>query len=323
MPRPTIEVTAASRLHFGMFSFGRTDAPQFGGMGAMITAPGLRLRVSSADNLEVSGPLADRAFKVARHLVDALPEFSDSGQTCRIEIVAAPREHIGLGVGTQLALAVVAGIRRFFGLPELPPRKLAEAAGRGLRSAVGTYGFFEGGWIVESGKQSGDKLAPLVKRLDIPAAWRFVLMIPKQAQGLHGASERSAFVDLPPVPAEVTDRLTRLAMDEIIPALEATDFDTVSESLYHFNYNAGLCFAPRQFGAYANKSTAALIERLRSWGVAGVGQSSWGPTVFALQRDEASGNDLIERLKLENPISDCDLLLAQPANAGAQIKPLQ
>jgi beta-ribofuranosylaminobenzene 5'-phosphate synthase len=105
-------------------------------------------------------------------------------------------------------------------------------------------------------------------------------------------------------------------------ALEAADFNTVSDGLYRFNHDAGLCFAPRQHGAYANEATAKLIERLRSWGIAGVGQSSWGPTVFALQRDEHSATDLITRLKLENSIGDCDFLLAPPANAGAQITPL-
>jgi beta-ribofuranosylaminobenzene 5'-phosphate synthase len=332
MSRPSIEVTAASRLHFGMFSFGRTDAPQFGGMGAMIAAPGLRLRISAAETLTSSGALADRALQIVQRVKDSLAEPSrlgrgqgegaDNAGKFRVEVISAPREHAGFGVGTQLALSVVAGVRRFLGLHDLTPHELAEATGRGLRSAVGTYGFFQGGWIVESGKQSTDKLSPLLKRLEVPATWRFVLMIPKQSQGLHGPSERKAFADLPPVPAEMTDRLTRLAMDEVIPALEAADFDAVSEGLYRFNHDAGLCFAPRQHGAYANEATATLVEQLRSWGVAGIGQSSWGPAVFALQRDEPSATDLIARLKLENSISNCDFLLAPPANTGAQITPL-
>lgn len=314
-----IEVTAASRLHFGMFSFGRHDARQFGGMGAMISAPGLRLRISPADKLSVTGPLADRALKVAWQLIDALPEFSEAGQTCQIEIVTAPREHVGLGVGTQLALATVAGIRRFLELPDLPPRELAATAGRGLRSAVGTYGFFQGGWIVESGKQLGDQLSPLVNRLDVPDRWRFVLIIPKQSQGLHGPDERRAFAELPPVPAEVTERLTRIATNEVVPALETADFNRVSEHLYFFNHEAGLCFAARQHGAYANEATTKLVEMLRSWDVAGVGQSSWGPSVFALASDENSATQLIERLRRTISENDYEFVLAPPANGGAKI----
>ncbi len=319
MSHAVVEVTAASRLHFGMFSFGRHDARQFGGMGAMVAAPSLRLRISSADDLAVSGPLANRALQVAWHMIDALPELSESGQSCRIEIVTAPREHVGFGVGTQLGLAIVAGIRHLLGLPVLAPRKLAAAAGRGLRSAVGTYGFFQGGWIIESGKQPGDKLSPLIQRLDIPAAWRFVLIMPKESQGLHGVDERRAFAELPPVPVELTDRLTRIAMDEIIPAVETADFDTVGENLYRFNHEAGMCFAASQYGAYANEATAAIVEKLRSWGIAGVGQSSWGPTIFALLKDEKSAGQLVERLSREISIGDYNFIISPPANHGAEI----
>ncbi|MCC7084369.1 MAG: hypothetical protein IT427_05115 [Pirellulales bacterium] len=314
-----IDVIAASRLHFGMFSFGQTGVPQFGGMGAMVASPELRLRVYSAENLTAKGPLANRALQVARQLFAAQSELSEIGQTCQIEIVTSPREHVGLGVGTQLALATVAAIRHFWGLPALSPGRLATAAGRGRRSAVGTYGFCHGGWIIESGKQPGDPLSMLVKRLKIPPAWRFVLMIPTKSQGLYGADERQAFAGLPPVPTEVTERLTRIAMDEILPGLEVADFDAVSDSLYRFNRAAGDCFAPWQNGAYADEATAALVEQLRSWGAVGVGQSSWGPTVFALVRDESSAAELLARLQQEILVSDYDLVLAQPVNEGAKI----
>ena len=43
MPKRTVLITAPSRLHFGMLSFGHAEERQFGGVGAMIDAPGLRL----------------------------------------------------------------------------------------------------------------------------------------------------------------------------------------------------------------------------------------------------------------------------------------
>jgi beta-ribofuranosylaminobenzene 5'-phosphate synthase len=315
---PVVEITAASRLHFGMFSFGHDEARQFGGMGAMIAVPGLRVRIVSADALMATGPLAERVLKVASRIVESADSAQHSNGCC-IEVLSAPREHVGLGVGTQLALSIAAGLRRFFGLPDLTPHELAALAGRGERSAIGTYGFFQGGWLIEAGKRAGETLSPLVNRFAIPGQWRFVLIMPKNLQGLYGQEERRAFVHLPPVPADVTQRLTRMAMDEIVPAITSANFAAVSESLYHFNREAGLCFAARQHGAYANEATTKIVERLRSWGIAGVGQSSWGPTVFALQPDEPSAVQLMDRLRRETLINDYDVILAPPANEGAQI----
>src|SRR5215813_718317 len=106
MSYPLVEVTAPSRLHFGMFSFGQASARQFGGVGAMVDAPGLRLRVWPAERFWAEGPLAQRVEALAARLISAgqLTRPPD----CRIEVVGAPPEHIGLGTGTQLALAVVA-----------------------------------------------------------------------------------------------------------------------------------------------------------------------------------------------------------------------
>ena len=50
-----VEVVTPSRLHFGMFSFGRDEARQYGGVGMMIVRPGVRLRFSPAGVFRVNG----------------------------------------------------------------------------------------------------------------------------------------------------------------------------------------------------------------------------------------------------------------------------
>src|SRR5579871_3946281 len=88
---PSVSVTAASRLHFGMLSFGRPDTRQFGGLGLMVDWPGLRLRMTPADRLTATGPHADRALQFAARAIAALeqeePErFTAGPQTPAIEI---------------------------------------------------------------------------------------------------------------------------------------------------------------------------------------------------------------------------------------------
>src|SRR5262245_47692582 len=105
MPR-LVQVTAPSRLHFGLWSLAGAGR-QFGGVGAMIEQPGLKLELAPAEQFVAGGPLADRAKRFAAHWAAfhraALP-------ACEIRLLAAPPEHVGLGTGTQLGLAVAAGL---------------------------------------------------------------------------------------------------------------------------------------------------------------------------------------------------------------------
>ena len=102
---------------------------------------------------------------------------------CAIE-VRSPPDHTGLGVGTQLGLAIAAGLRRFLQLPELSIEALASSVGRGKRSAVGTYGFQHGGLIVDAGKDArAINSASWRGAWRCRPTWRFVLVRPHECAG--------------------------------------------------------------------------------------------------------------------------------------------
>lgn len=318
MPSRSVHVRTPSRLHFGMFSFGRPETRQFGGVGAMVEAPGLELSVGPAASFCTSGPLAERAVRYAESLrkhgwFDALP-------ACRVDVRCAPRQHVGLGSGTQLALAVAAGLNAFVGGPARATADLALAVGRGERSAIGSHGFARGGFLIEEGKAAGEAIAPLATRAALPAEWRFVLVCPAGEEGLSGDAERRAFERLPSVPVDATERLWHHAWHDLLPAALAGDARTFGEALFCFGHEAGLCFATRQHGAYASPRVAALVERLRAWGIAGVVQSSWGPTVAALTSDAAEAEALVERLRRDADLGELDVVVTAPNNEGAVIR---
>lgn len=313
MPDTVVEVAAPSRLHFGMFSFGQAGVRQFGGVGVMIGTPGVRVRISPAPRLEAAGPHSLRVAEFARRAAAhrGLPE-----PACRIEVTAAPRPHVGLGSGTALALAVAAGLNAFLGGPPSSPADLALSTGRGARSAIGLYGFAQGGLLVEAGKLPDESISPLVARVELPAAWRFVLVCPADRDGLSGGDERRAFERLRPVAAETTSQLCRLALLGLLPAAAAGRFDEFSDSLYQFNRLVGTCFADWQGGPFASPE---LVERVRRLGAPGVAQSSWGPTLAALVPDEAAATSLVGRLRREPGLGELELTIAAPENRGASI----
>jgi beta-ribofuranosylaminobenzene 5'-phosphate synthase len=322
MSASIVEVVAPSRLHFGLLSFGQPAGRQFGGAGAMIDAPALRLRISpGSERFAVAGPLAPRIRDVAErfaryHELTALP-------ACHVEVIEAPPQHVGLGSGTQLAMAVAAGLATWrSGDWQASPDNLLElvaVAGRAARSGVGTYGFVLGGLIMESGKLASETLAPLEQRVDLAAEWRFVLVLPRHTPGLSGDEERQAFDQLPPVPPETTDRLRRELNDNLFPAARAKDFARFGESLYRYGHAAGECFAARQGGPFASPRLAALVETIRTLGIPGVGQSSWGPTIFAAVDSPSAAEDLIEKLRPHLNPQDTTII-ARPNNTGAKIE---
>jgi beta-RFAP synthase len=237
---------------------------------------------------------------------------------CRIEVTASPPEHVGLGVGTQLGLSVAAGLAAFVDRPQRSPLDLAASVGRGKRSAVGTYGFAHGGLIVERGKLPDEPLAPLDFRAEVPPDWRFVLIRPRARSGLSGAAEQHAFDRLPPVPADVTQRLIEELRLELIPAISQGDFRRLSESLYRFGTTAGNCFAARQGGPFNGPELTQLVERIRSLGVVGVGQSSWGPTLFALLSDSQQAAAFTDELQRQSR-EPLDIVVTPPSNSGALV----
>lgn len=323
-PARTVVVTAPSRLHFGMFSFGRPDVRQFGGVGVMIDTPALRLRLEPAQRFQVQGPSAARAAEFAhrvwRHLLAEGAVAGRDQPACAITVEQAPPEHIGLGSGTPLGLSVAAGICALLGLEVQLATRLAQLSGRGLRSAVGTYGFWLGGLIVDAGKLPGETISKLGARQALPNEWRFVVIASRNVTGLAGEAERDAFANLPPVPPETTDELEREALRHLIPAAAESNFTEFGESLYRFGRTAGMCFAHRQGGPFANAEIAELVDWLRREGIAGVGQSSWGPTVFALVASAHEAQRWTRAIRDHLGSAEYDIWTAAPANEGARLE---
>ncbi|MEX0819096.1 MAG: hypothetical protein WD070_05875, partial [Pirellulaceae bacterium] len=238
----------------------------------MIDRPGLKLRVAMAKRLEIYGRLPDRVREAALQW-GATSKGMDELR-CKIELMSAPRMHVGLGVGTQLALAVATGLNAFHNVATPSAEELARSVGRGLRSAVGTYGFMAGGLIAEQGKLPAETVSSLLERVPLPREWRFVLVSPTSGVGLHGAQEQSAFDELPPVPAAVTRQLSEIMRDRILPTAKSARFAEFSAAIYDFGFLAGSCFEAVQGSAYNGAELERLVQRIRSLGVRGVGQSS-------------------------------------------------
>ena len=314
-----VTVTAPSRLHFGLLSFGG-QGRQFGGVGAMVDGVGVVLQVRAAERLTARGEYAARVEQFARRW----QEFHRRVELpCEMAVTDAPQEHTGLGVGTQLGLSVAAGLSAFFHLPPQTPVELAISVGRGQRSAVGTYGFALGGLIVERGKLPGEAISPLDCHLDLPAQWGAFLARPRGAAGLANIAEAQAFAELPRVPTAISDELIRIVREELVPVAAQADFAAFSAAVYRYGRLSGECFAPLQGGPYNGPEATAIVELFRAHGLVGVGQSSWGPTIFAFTESNEQAQRLAPALSAAlraHESEGVELLYGPVNNGGARIE---
>jgi len=306
-------VSAPSRLHFGLLSLGDGAGRHFGGLGAMIQ----RLTVQESDRFEVQGPLADRAAEFARRLTKALGHPDDP--FCRIEIESAPPEHVGLGTGTQLGLAVAAALHPLLSSQPASVAQLAQWVGRGVRSAIGTHGFAAGGLIFEQGKLASEAVSPLTARVELPRQWRFILFWPGNSHGLWGEQERAAFCSLQAIQPQTTESLLRIATQEILPAAATGDAFAFGDALFRYGHMSGNCFAQHQQGAFASTRVAGLVDAIRKLGIPGAGQSSWGPTVYAIVPDQSLAEALIQQLVSAGRLDDTKWMVVAPNNSGATV----
>ncbi len=310
-------VSAPSRLHFGLLRFAQQDGPSFGGLGMMIAQPRTVVEIATANHWTSSGPNHERATLFAQQaLAHWAPETFDA---LRVDVKKAPPAHSGLGSGTQLSLAVISAVAKLCNQNTVDLEELVAVAGRGNKSAVGCYGFQRGGLIFEDGYQPGDLFGRMIRRAAIPEDWHILLIQHRAEQGISGQTERDAFSSLPPVPQGVTDELLRLAVYEIFPAAVQNNFDSFGEAVYQYGLLAGECFSAIQGSPFASSRISAFVRVLRDMGIAGVGQSSWGPTVFAFTESHAAAMRLQEQLQSLREFADTTISIAAPCNQGAQI----
>jgi beta-ribofuranosylaminobenzene 5'-phosphate synthase len=205
-----------------------------------------------------------------------------------IVIRTAPAPHVGLGSGTQLALALGHAMVDLQDHQRIGSADLARLVGRGRRSAIGVHGFFHGGFLVDAGQGQDSGPGRLLWQVAFPAAWRVLLILPRGQTGLFGNQELGAFASLPEreLDLQQTDAMCRLLLLGMLPSIQDADLAAFGEALHDYNHRAGEMYRVVQGGPYSHALTGAIVQFLRELGVAGVGQSSWGPATFAVVDQE-------------------------------------
>lgn len=286
-------VEAPARLHLGLIDLRGDLGRRFGGIGAALESPSLLLEVRPAPRLSADGVENERLLLYARRFLER--HGLKGGVSLRLH--RSIPAHSGLGSGTQLALATARALATLHDR-HLEGPELAEATGRARRSAIGTWVFEHGGFLLEGGRRdSDDAPAPLLLRHPMPADWRCVVAIPDAPDGLSGQDEEHAFRSLPPPPAELVGQVARLIVMVILPALVEEDLQGFGRGVTAVQLCVGEMFRAVQGERFAHSLVAELVDLLLAEGAAGAGQSSWGPTVYGVVRGDEDAQRLADRIR--------------------------
>jgi beta-RFAP synthase len=281
-----LRVTAPARLHMGFLDLEGGLGRRFGSLGLTIDAFATRLLLARA-----SGDVVDESAEAGR-VRAVLAQLADLGlPRARVTIESAIPTHAGLGSGTQLGLALGVGLARLGGLG-LGAREVARLLERGARSGIGIGAFEQGGFLLDGGRGDADGPPPITARLEFPPAWRLLLVLDRARAGLHGKLERNAFSTLPSYPAELAGHLCRLVVMRLLPGLATADIEAVGGAVGEVQRWVGDHFAPAQGARFTSPAVADALAWLEAQGIPGVGQSSWGPTGFAILADEDGARHL-------------------------------
>jgi len=344
-----LSVSTPSRLHFGLFAVGHEVERSFGGVGLMVAALPTVIVASPAERFLVTEKSQDigkhetnnserseAVRKITQKWFDRFYSDYSGDRSLKLEAVenlpvqleiqtATPR-HSGLGSGTQLAMATGIALQSYFGLPMPKPDELAVGLGRAARSAIGTYGSFEGGLIVDRGKTSDEQVSPIDLRVDFPEHWPIAIVRVNQPRskqdasstGLHGAAEKDAFDRLPPTTEKQLIHMRSLVSQQLVPGILEENYQRFAGALYEFGRRSGEYFAEIQGGPYASETISTVIETVYDSGVQATGQTSWGPSVFVVGQSWEHLQPAIANLKKRFG-AECHIDITRADNQGVRV----
>jgi beta-ribofuranosylaminobenzene 5'-phosphate synthase len=289
-----ISVTAPARLHMGFIDLSGSLGRHFGSIGIALNEISTHLTLTKADKRSITGPSAERAERCLSQLCEAMA-VSDQ---VNINIESAIPEHVGLGSGTQMALAIGSALNAYYDLG-LSVREIASVMDRGLRSGIGIGVFEYGGLVVDGGRGEKTITPPVLVHLDVPTDWRFILVFDRRGQGLHGDQEIAAFEALPPFPQKEAEHLCYRIMMQGLPAITEQDLKQFGQVISQLQIAVGKHFAPAQGGIYASKEVAKAMTWLAGQGAVAIGQTSWGPTGFCAVENVEMAETIVQQAKAQ------------------------
>ncbi len=334
----TVRLSAPARLHLGFLDPAGSLGRRFGSLGLVVNGFETEIELSASTCEQVSSSADTDPAEVDRAAgyLRVLQRHTGRHEPLRLRLLKMLPAHAGFGSGTQLALAIGRAFAHWHGLNVSTPT-LARWLGRGSRSGIGIAGFDEGGLLVDGGPGADGQPGMMLARIAVPADWRVLVVQDTAQQGLWGADENHAIATLPPLPASLSADICHQVLMRVLPGAAGAEFAPFAAGVTRIQKILGEHFAPAQGGA---SFTSPAVGRLVEWigeampasdpaaatrnaseaAKAAIGQSSWGPTGFAILPSQSRAEAVVEAARAANLIAaSLTLRIVSARNTGATL----
>lgn len=309
-----VRVNAFARLHMGFLDLNGQEGRRFGSLGLGLNAPDTLIEL--AVGRDVFGDAPEESYVVKSK--QAILTHANIEQDVSIHVHRAIPRHFGLGSGTQMALAIGEGISQLFDL-DLTLNEIASITNRGNRSGIGIGTFASGGLVLDGGRGAETKTPPIISHQQFPTEWAIVLIFDHHHIGVHGDEEVKAFATLKDADKQKTQEVNHQILMRALPAIQECDLKTFGEAVTFLQAYTGDYFAPVQGGRYASKLVTQALNYLSEQGVSCTGQSSWGPTGFAIFESNKMAEQYVGKLKSTFHNPKLSWLICKASNVGASV----
>ncbi|NHJ49083.1 MAG: hypothetical protein FK733_14950 [Asgard group archaeon] len=323
-----LQITTPSRLHFGLLDLNGELGRINGGFGVALEKPSWQIILSDD---KVSKNRYELELTKILERLDA--KFNKNNITSRkFQIINEIPSHVGFGSGTQFALAIAKLYAEYNHL-EFNLRDFAMLVKRGGTSGIGVASFDKGGFILDGGHSFGPNKEtdsfkpsafssasppPIIFRYNQQLDWCFIIVTPNEIKGLSGGKELDVFQDQCPIPADHAEKLSRLILMKILPAILEKDIQVLGEGITEMQTKF------KRFGMdkYDNTIVSEVLDYLRSnEEIRGSGISSFGPTVFGLVDNKKRAENILNKMKENFNVKDFLIMDSTSINNdGAKFK---
>lgn len=318
-------VSIGGRLHFGFCNLSLARPRLYGAIGVAVDEPRTVLTAERSDHIECKDAVT------AEYAALVCDRLDVEGATISVE-ESIPR-HVGLGSGTQLALATLIAVATAHGI-DVDPREHAPALGRGGRSGVGVAAFDRGGFILDGGHPTGRFTAErpadgqwtvpaIAARHEIPNGWRFLLVLPETDAGRNGEAEDASMrTVVERADPELSDRIAGAVVRQVLPAIAEGSPKRFGEAVSAVGRLNGAWYAEQQGGVY-RPPVGSIVDRLEeSPAIYGAGQSSWGPIVYGVTDERNAPSARSDAVDALSDLGvDGTVRLARGRNHGVDVDP--
>jgi beta-ribofuranosylaminobenzene 5'-phosphate synthase len=320
-----MHIIARPRIHIGLADMGFASLRSFGGVGFSLDCEPTVVEFEPSRTVEIEGTeVLDTRARLQLSELERLRAVREK-VGFRAIIKSVPRQHVGLGSKTSLALSILAGANAVNRLG-FSNGEMQQISGRGSASGVGLHTFFQGGLVWDAGHRfvpgmrlspSSVKLAtsvpPLMARVPFPSEWCVALLLPDEPT-MSGEVEAKFFSDNAPVTKSDALETMAILYHGVLPAFMLTDYEAIGLALQSLHRVGFKMRELQRCSTRAQSCLAALFQRGLAAGV-----SSVGPLLYVIV--PRSDRERLDQVRsVSSDFSVPILSIASGWNAGHELR---